>query len=621
MAAAAVLIALGCSEQQKLESGEGGSGGGAGQGGNTGRGGTGGTTLPGAGLCRGEVLPGTAWRKLTTQQYTNTLRDLFQWAMGVEGEKLMHAFASRLDSYPRDERLLRDPEGGQDRWPGYRRENLVTRIEHVEEGFELAFQLGLAVSEPERMRQLVGDCVQTASEAGAVADCVRGFVSRFAGRAFRRPLSAEDLAELTSIHPAGNKVDSAAIAEIVTVILASPEFLYHVEHGEGVPFPDTQIYGLSIFELAARLSYHFWDTLPDDALWNAAADGSLANRATYEAQIERLLADPRARNSLGDFFEDYLGLEDVPRLDRNDREYKTFAGSDLPGPQLRDRIIDEAREMALYSTYHGENIDTLMRANRSFARTPDLAAIYRAPIWTGESEPPKMPNERPGIFSHAWFLVSGMTKSRPLHRAYRLRRSYLCSVYPPPDIFPVQGPIARMGVTERTAIEEMTREPRCRACHEPFLNDLGFALESYDGLGRHRTEEMLWDNGNLVGTAPVNTRAVPQIRVEDKTTVEGPTELVEQMIESRMLERCLADHVLTFTFGRSPPTAEVLVNAQGAPPDYESPSPIEIESMTCSIDTLAERAKNGTLLEMFAASAQLDAFRRRDFSPAKEGRP
>jgi Protein of unknown function (DUF1592)/Protein of unknown function (DUF1588)/Protein of unknown function (DUF1595)/Protein of unknown function (DUF1587) len=571
-------------------------------------GGTGGNADSRAFLCSDDPVPAdNGWRRLTKKQYTNTLRDLFAWALGTnEASVVMDELAFEIGRYPEDTHSL---EAGR---AGYRRQNQVLQQDHVDSGFELAFVASRKLTQPMRLRAILGECAD-ANENQPVAACVKRIVLRFTERAFRRPVGEADLADLLAMHPDAPGIDSKSVANIFAVVLGSPEFVYVVEHGaEGLPIQPA-VFALSPFELAARLSYQFWDAPPDDELLGLAANGSLLQHEVYVSQIDRLLADPRARLALGDFYFDWFHLRDVDQMDKNvlNRKFQLFAGSDLPGPQLRGHIQDEARDMALYSTSTGENLFDLMTVNRSFARTADLAAIYGTTVWSGAGEPPTMPNDRPGLLSHAFLAATGLVSTRPIIRGFQIRTNYLCDEIPPPEPGSSNTPVDTSNRTTRQAVELITEQQgtTCRSCHLTYSNGLGFALEVFDALGRYRTEEMLFDGEKYTGYAPINVRSVPQVVIDDLREVNGPRELVNRMMESGKVETCFADNVYRFTFAN----AASQTGARFIPENGSEPQP------SCAANALSTRAAQHSLLETFAATALLGEFRSRSF--ASRGTP
>src|SRR5262249_54971294 len=154
-----------------------------------------------------------------------------------------------------------------------------------------------------------------------------------------------------------------------------------------------------------------WQAPPDDQLLAAAADGTLLGADTYGKQVARLVADPRAKATLDEFFVDWMKVEDLPALDAKDADpvFKAFAGADLPGGGLRQAMIDAVVGLLDYYTWTSPaGVGALFASELSFAKDARLAQIYGAPAWDGVSAPPSLPaGQRPGLLTRALFLSTG----------------------------------------------------------------------------------------------------------------------------------------------------------------------------------------------------------------------
>jgi len=492
-------------------------------------------------------------RRLTMMQYRNTVRDLVHWALPDAADAERVIALAGLDALPRDRR---EPVP-QDVHGSYRRLDQTLEQAHVDGVFRVGEALGSALTEPDRLTAVVGACAAD-GDAANDADCLTAFVQRFGARTLRRPLDAEDAAFFRSVYGADATASPRAYADVIAVMLNSPDFLYFVEQGENAVADLPGTYELGAYELASRLSYHFWQTLPDAELWAAAQDGSLLDPEVYDEQVERLAGDERTRETMAEFFADWLKLDDLPALEahRADPLFAAFAGADLPDPALRQAMIDDVLAMLAHYTWtEPGGIEELFGSELSFAKSPALAAIYGVEQWDGVSAPPPMPaGQRPGLLTRALFLATGSANTRPIKKGVFLRRNILCDELPPPPAGAnAMLPELRPDMTTRQVVEGMTEQPgtNCAGCHATRINPLGFAFEGFDALGRFRTEQRLFDAaGNLLGTLPVDTRSVPRVSADDLRPVAGAAELVRLMVESGKLEACLARNYFRFTFGR-----------------------------------------------------------------------
>ena len=363
-------------------------------------------------------------RRLTMTQYRNTIRDLTRWALGDARDADVVVTMAGLDGVPQDRRQAtpQDPHGS------YRRLDQAVDQMHVDETFRVAATLASTLTAPARLGTVVGACA-TDDDASNDETCVDDFIARFGARALRKPLDPSDVTFYRAVYGSEPTADAAAYADVITVMLTAPEFLYFVEHGEDEVPEHPGTYALSAHELASRLSYHFWQTLPDDTLWETAEDGSLLQPDVLAEQVQRLLDDPRARETMNELFGDLLKLDALPALDAHvqDPVYAAFAGDDLPDDTLRQQMIDEALDMLAYYTWTAPGgVEALFTSERSFARGDALAAIYGVQPWDGSAAPPTMPaGERPGLLTRAWFLASGSTSTRPILRGVFVRRHLL----------------------------------------------------------------------------------------------------------------------------------------------------------------------------------------------------
>jgi hypothetical protein len=534
-------------------------------------------------------------RRLTMTQYRNTLRDLLHSVLPYPSETDAVLSSAGIDAVPLDRREVTpwDPRGS------YRRLDQSVDQTHVDETFRIATALGTALTTPDRLSGLVGSCVSD-SDAGNDEKCLADFVSRFGERALRRPLTDADESFYRAVYGSDPTPDPSAYAELVTVFLSAPEFLYFVEHGEAAAPNRPGTYELSAHELASRLSYHLWQTLPDAELWKAADDGSLLEPAVLARQVERLMAEDRARETMAELFFDFLKLSDVPALDVHAQEpaFRAFAGEDLPGPGLRQSAIDEALDLLSYYTWTDPGgVPDLFTSPLSFARTADHARLYGATAWSGEGPPPELPaGERGGLLTRLWFLATGSINTRPILRGVFLRRYLLCDDLAPAPPNTAAPPQARPAfVTTRESVAALTEQggTACTSCHAALINPLGFAFEGFDALGRSRTEERLFDDaGRQIGSLPVDARSVPRVTPGDERASSGAAELVELMLQSGKLEACLVRNYFRFTFGR-----------------HE-----DLRADGCALERLRTRlTESGRIRSMLAEAAFLPEMRQRRF--------
>jgi Protein of unknown function (DUF1592)/Protein of unknown function (DUF1595)/Protein of unknown function (DUF1588) len=254
-------------------------------------------------------------------------------------------------------------------------------------------------------------------------------VRKFGARALRHPLSDADVAFYLGV--AGATIEPEDYGDVIAVMLSSPGFLYLVEQGD--PASTANPRPLTGFELAARLSYHFWQTMPDADLAAAAESGALLTDAGYKAQVERLASDARAEGAIDELYGEWLEPTHLDQLDVNkdDPAFKTFAKGFVPTAELRDHMTAELTSMARYYTQTNGSFEDFFRSDRSFAEHDDVASLYGVAAWHG-GEPPAFADGREGVLARAALTATGFVTSRPIIKGVYVRRSILCDTIPDP---------------------------------------------------------------------------------------------------------------------------------------------------------------------------------------------
>jgi hypothetical protein len=557
--------------------------------------------------------PVASLRARTTDQYKNTISDLASWAMGDPnaGPALLNelsgplaALPQNIPAIPQNDAVLAAafPDGG---WLRADQDQQFTRVQAF---YNIGVAVGKALTSQQRIGTVVGSCA-TDGDASNDAACLEGFVQKFGARVLGRPITADDVTFYKSVYGADPTADPAAYADVITVMLNAPEVLYAVEHGDQPVAGQPGVYTLTPRELAARLAYHVWDTIPDDELWAAAEDGSLAQDDVYAKQVDRMFADPRAKAAMHRFFADYMQVNDTggPRgtgglnyhdlaLRDNDPVFKAFAGADLPSPTLGQEMLDDALAMLDHFTWTSPGtVHDLLTSNLSFAKSPAVAAIYGLPPWDGVSAPPAFPDgARPGLFTRALFVSAGLDTS-PILKGVYLRRYVLCDTIgrPPPAAANAKVSLSTTQTT-RQVTEALTSVAPCNGCHTNWLNPLGFATEGFDGLGRARTEQILWNPDGTVATKlPVDTKVTPYVEMEDdKSQASGPADVMHLVEQSDKPGACLTRAYFRYVFAR-----------------FE-----DLQADGCTLESMRGQLDGGGhLVDMLKAVVHTPAFKQRTF--------
>lgn len=332
-----------------------------------------------------------------------------------------------------------------------------------------------------RLDRLAG----TRADDSARAQKLETFAERFVATAFRRPLAPEETQRNVTDLLRGAPDTETGIRRVVLLALKSPHFLY-VE----LPARDSDAN-----RTAARLAFTLWDSAPDTELARAAADGRLRTRTEIAAHADRLLADPRARAKVREFFQHWLQLRFIEDLQKDARLH----------PDFTPDIIDDLRASL------GLFVDDVVWSERSdfreLLRAEDLFANERLAKFYGLPAPPPgefarvatPAGQRSGVLTHPYLLaaLSYKTTSSPIHRGVFLTRSIVGrALKPPPEAQIFDDATFDHGMTMREKVVKLTRSENCQGCHA-VINPLGFSLEWYDAVGRFRTEE----NGRPIDAA------------------------------------------------------------------------------------------------------------------------
>lgn len=364
-------------------------------------------------------------------------------------------------------------------------------VEQYEDNARAAARVALA-----KNRTSLIHCTPTSS---ADATCMSDVVTQFAPRAFRRPVTPDEVTRWVQLGlTAAVAFDSfdRGVEFVVAGLLQSPHFLYLDESGEPDPAAP-QRRRLTAHQLANRLAYFITDAPPDDVLRSAAADGSLLAPATLETQARRLLASGTSEAAVA-FFDELLGLGALPGLAKDPQAFPDF--DPMVGASMREQT---RRTIA---SVLGQNADVrdLFTTTTTFV-DGQLAKLYGLPAvsqWTQVELP-----SRPGLLHHSAFLAlrAHPAQNSPTHRGKFIRERLLCQPVsaPPANVnttLPPPPPGTHRTLREKLALHAASAS--CAGCHS-MMDPLGFAFEGFDALGRARlTDDTLPvdTTGNLDGT-------------------------------------------------------------------------------------------------------------------------
>ncbi len=413
-------------------------------------------------------------RRLTETEYGNTLRDLF----GVEP-----AMADELPDEVSGEGYLNSLSPLQLEHYLAIADNVLDRILPID-GAPLT----------ELQKQLFGELPAPDTDARAVARRVANTLAR---QAYRRPPSEVELDVLLQIFDLGrqnNLAYSQALRLMLKAILVSPQFLFITPGGEVEP--DVEIAPLDDYQLASRLSYLLWATMPDHVLMALADEGKLHEPTILKAQVLRMLEDPRSRALFDGFGAQWLGVGDL-----RDGDFDTSRFPKITD-EMRTAMYDEARLFFDSMLRENRSVATFVAADYTFLndKLADLYGLERTVVGKQMRRVQLTNSDRGGILGMPAILAATSLPNRtsPVKRGVWVLEQVLGDhVPPPPPDVPAldeQDPqkVAHLTLRERTELHRTN--PVCANCHR-MLDPIGFGLENFDVVGRWREQD---DNGEAI---------------------------------------------------------------------------------------------------------------------------
>jgi hypothetical protein len=464
-------------------------------------------------------------RRLTHSQYNNTVRDLLgdltRPASRFPKEDFIHGFTNQVAG------LGISPLQAE----GY--------SEAAERLAQAAFRAGNA----ERLLPIAptelkpGD---SASSAWAVA-----FVRDFGRKAFRRPLSSAEVELYTQllleeVARTGELLDGPRL--IVEAMLQSPHFLYRIERGSESPH--------RAYEIAGRLSYFLWDTMPDDELLRAAEAGELDNVAGAETWARTMLEDSRARAAFDEFLAQWMRFDRVLSATRDRRRFPDF------NQDTAVAMTEETRRLFHHVVWENRSFLEFLTADYTFVNG-ELAQVYGMPEPSEEFERVQYPSDsgRSGVLGHGSLLMltSKPGETSPTSRGLFIRNQFLAQEVPPP---PPDASTELPDVTEdrpmtnRERLDAHLNRESCAACHR-LIDPIGLGFEKFNAIGAFEESMSL----------RFGTRAAPrtvELELDTSAYIQGlensdfstPKELGHILAESEMFHRSMVKQVFRYAMGR-----------------------------------------------------------------------
>jgi len=378
--------------------------------------------------------------------------------------------------------------------------------------------------------------------------CFDAFVDSFAMRAFRHPLDDNERERLSDFYEAlRDEYDfDQAMRLVVNGVLQTPQFLYRIELGQG----NGKKMKLSGYEVASRLSFLLWDTMPDDELFEAAANGDLDSADGIQTELARMLADPRSQSAIERFTGEWLGLDRLASF-AEAKDTDVFEDFD-------QAVADDLMEgLRLYIeetlTNEGGGLQKLLTSRTAFvnARTAGIYGVD-APDGNKLARVKLDRNERKGLTTQAAVLagLAAETEHSPILRGVWMMEHILCQPPPPPpeDLDtdePAPAPDSNLTKRERTVIEHGAKAI-CSGCHQQ-IDGIGFGYENYDAIGQYRTEEIVAD-----GTSRMVDPSASIIGSGDMDgEYENALSMIDAVAASEQVAQCFVEHFYRYALARS----------------------------------------------------------------------
>jgi hypothetical protein len=373
------------------------------------------------------------------------------------------------------------------------------------------------------------------------ATCTKTILSAFATRAWRRPVVDAELAPYVTLAGAGTSPKDGLIAAL-RAVLVSANFIYRLEHDPDPAVAVAAAHRLNGYELATRLSYFLWATMPDDALFADAAAGKLLDDAGLNAAVARMLGDAtRARALVDTFGAEWLGLGKMQSITPDATAYPMFNDA------VRAAMIEENKRFLLDFLTNGKAIPTMLSADFTYVNAA-LAAYYGLPAVTGtalQRVPVAGTTRTGGLLTLGSYLAgeSNPNRTSPTKRGLFVLDRLLCSAPPPPP------PTVNTNIDQGSGLENLPVRQRlaqhqklgagCQACHS-VMDSIGLSLENFDGVGRYRTAD---EFGPIDASGTLPTAAGPM-------TFSGVNQLATILAADARFVPCVVQKLLTFSIGR-----------------------------------------------------------------------
>jgi Protein of unknown function (DUF1592)/Protein of unknown function (DUF1588)/Protein of unknown function (DUF1587)/Protein of unknown function (DUF1595)/Protein of unknown function (DUF1585) len=404
-----------------------------------------------------------------------------------------------------------------------------------------------AVTNPSRLSWLKCDF---AAPQPSAAECAQRFVSAFGKKAFRRPLTAEESQGLMAVYAKGamsGAVDSAGkplsefaagLRLVIQAALNAPAFLYRLEWN--APASASEVSG---YELASRLSYLLWGSMPDEALFQAVENGTLITKTDVAREAQRLLADPKARRMVTQFHTAWLDFDRAASVGKSPVVYPQYSAALGAAMQRETEAFIEYVSFGTPGTFRELLTAPYSVVDSTLATHYALSPVPAAGVWQRVDSA-----QRVGLLSQGALMAfyGHFDQTSPVHRGKLIRENFLCQpLQPPPPDVNITVPPLKPNSTTRERFAQHSSNPACSGCHA-LMDPIGFAFENFDSIGRYREREeniVIDTTGSMVGS-------------DVKGTFVGLNALGSALAGSAQARSCYVTQWFRFAYGRGEDQAQ-----------------------------------------------------------------
>jgi hypothetical protein len=472
-------------------------------------------------------LEALAVRRLSHSEYNNTVADLLgdqiQPASSFPNEDFVNGFKNQLEA-----------QG-------------VSPIQ-VEAYSKAAERLARAAFRGGDQHGLIPRRPDSPTDAVSVDE----FVRKFGLKAFRRPLTDSEVRRYSALFlEEASRTSSfhAGAAMVIEAILQSPHFLFRVERGANSLNAQ--------FEIASRLSYFLWGTMPSDELLRAAGERKLATVERIEATARRMLEDPRARRAMDEFLAQWMRFDRVREATRDRRRFREF------NAEVAAAMVEETRRLFNHLVWNDQSFMEFFTANYTFVNS-ELARLYGLPAPDEEFAKVAYPDDsgRSGVLGHGSFLVltSKPAETSPTARGLFVRNHFLGQEIPPPPagvnaVLPNVTEAAPLTNRQRLAVH--LNSESCASCHR-LIDPIGLGFEQYNAIGVFQKKAVLQFPGARGDEARGRRSTIKELDVDTSGYIQGmedsafstPRELGRLLAESKTCQKAIVKQLFRFSFGR-----------------------------------------------------------------------